>query len=57
MVPRPMLARGAYKFHLRVMVLAVGDLKVYVHEHAVAGWSRLKPTLKAAGYKTKRLKL
>jgi len=26
-VPRPMLARGAYKFHLRVMVLAVGDLK------------------------------
>lgn len=34
-VQRPLLLRGR-KFHLRVMVLAVGDLAVYVHRNAVA---------------------
>lgn len=35
-VADPLLVRGRFKFHLRVMVLAVGDLKVYVHDNAVA---------------------
>lgn len=35
-VTDPMLVGGKYKFHLRVMVLAAGDLKVYLHDNAVA---------------------
>ena len=35
-VERPMLVGGDFKFHLRVMVLAADDLRVYVHEAAVA---------------------
>lgn len=34
-VARPLLLRGR-KFHLRVMILAVGDLSVFVHRNAVA---------------------
>jgi tubulin--tyrosine ligase len=35
-VADPMLVGGKFKFHLRVMALAVGDLTVYVHDNAVA---------------------
>lgn len=35
-IKRPMLVDGDFKFHLRVMVLAIDDLRVFVHDAAVA---------------------
>ena len=35
-IKRPMLVDGDFKFHLRVMVLAIDDLRVFVHDAAIS---------------------
>ena len=35
-IKRPMLVDGDFKFHLRAAVLAIDDLRVFVHDAAVA---------------------